>query len=140
MRGKKEKTVYEMLYAQQRSRPVYFSINTVLTYSEIPILILFSSCQETATQLCIVLADPNNTELTFPFYYWILGSATGLFLIAVFNPFLFHKSMVFIPLSVFFSLQVLMYLGILIANLFTYLKTWRNDVFKIVRNLTSEDD
>ena len=28
--------------------------------------------------------------------------------------------MVFIPLSVFFSLQVLMYLGILIANLFTY--------------------
>ena len=28
--------------------------------------------------------------------------------------------MVFIPLSVFFSLQVLMYLGILIANMFTY--------------------
>ena len=54
--------------------------------------------------------------MTYPFVYWICGSALGLLLISVFHPFLFHKSMVFIPLSIFFGLQIIMYFGLLIAD------------------------
>ena len=39
-------------------------------------------------------------------------------MIAVFHPFLFHKSMVFIPTAIFLFSQILFYLGILIAEIF----------------------
>ena len=58
------------------------------------------------------------TDKKFPFFWWICGSAVGLFAIAIFHPCLFHKSMVFIPLSIFFTLQILLYLSLVIANIF----------------------
>ena len=48
----------------------------------------------------------------------MVGSAIGLIIIATFHPFIFHKSMVFIPTAIFLFIQIILYLGVLIAEIF----------------------
>ena len=93
------------------------SVKTSVTWI-ITVLVFFATTQETATQLCIILSDPLSKSIEYPFASWIEGSAVGLLIIATFHPFIFHKSMVFIPTAVFLLLQILFYLGILIAEIF----------------------
>ena len=112
-----KKTVYEIVYEQKGRRPAY-SYNIILGYREVHVLVFFATIQETATQLCLTLSDPASYAVQYPFASWIEGSAVGLIVIAIFHPFLFHKSMVFIPTAIFLFLQILFYLGILIAEIF----------------------
>ena len=67
----------------------------------------------------MALANPPEGGSEYPFFTWVLGSATGVFLIAVFSDCIFRNRLVFMPLIFFAVLEFCLQLGVLIADILT---------------------
>ena len=65
----------------------------------------------------MALADPESADIDYPFQSWVLGSALGVLLIAVFSDCIFKNRMVFLPIATFASFQFIMQVGVLIADI-----------------------
>ena len=65
----------------------------------------------------LTFAAPETSDDYYPFYFWVLGSALGVLLIAIFSDCIFKNRTVFIPLLYFTTLQFFMQAGLLITQI-----------------------
>ena len=63
------------------------------------------------------MANPESADIDYPFQTWVIGSAVGILLIAIFSDCIFKNKMLFTPLATFVTLQFCMQLGVLITDI-----------------------
>ena len=73
----------------------------------------------TSISTTITLDSTSDSQLTYTYKYYIMGSAVGLIILSTFNDFIFNKEMYFLPLCVFAAIAVVMSIVLVIFELFS---------------------
>jgi len=87
--------MYELIYSKRKTlkddkRLTYFSFSTVCAYPEVINLVIFSTLATAATGINTTLTQPLNTELAWPFEFYVYGASCGLILVILISDFMFQ--------------------------------------------------